>query len=233
MWDGGNNDLPFFQPDLEIVLADSHRPGHERTYFPGEANLLRADVIVLSKVDTARPKDVAAVRASAVAANPRAAIVEAAMPASVDRPELLSKRRVLVVEDGPTLTHGGMAYGAGVLAAKRLGAAELVDPRPFAVGGLREVFITCPHIGKLLPAMGYGDKQVAELAQTIAGTECDAVLIATPVDLRRLFQIRQPTVRLTYGFEVRGTPTLDDILRPFVQQALVSFARSRGAHGEP
>ena len=231
VWDGGNNDLPFFQPDLEIVLVDPHRPGHERTYFPGEANLLRADVIVLSKVDTARPQDVAAVQTSAAAANPRATIVQAAMPASVDRPELLRKRRVLVVEDGPTLTHGGMAYGAGVLAAERLGAAELVDPRPFAAGRLKEVFAKYPHIGRLFPAMGYGDQQVADLAQTIADAECDAVLIATPVDLRRLFPIRQPTVRLTYGFEVCGTPTLDDILRPFIQQALAASAQSRGGAG--
>jgi len=219
VWDGGNNDLPFYEPDLEIVLADPHRRGHERSYFPGEANLLRADVVVLSKVDTARFEDVAALRASVAAANPRARIVEAEMPAQVDRPELIRSRRILVVEDGPTLTHGGMAYGAGVLAARRLGAAELVDPRPFAAGDLEQVFAEYPHIGAVLPAMGYGEEQVAALAATIGRTPCDAVLIATPVDLRRLFEIQRPVARLTYDFVVRGEPTLEALLEPVVKQA--------------
>jgi predicted GTPase len=219
VWDGGNNDLPFYEPDLEIVLADPHRRGHEHSYFPGEANLLRADVVVLSKVDTARFEDVAALRASVAAANPRARIVEAEMPAQVDRPDLIPGRRVLVVEDGPTLTHGGMAYGAGVLAARRLGAAELVDPRPFAAGDLPRVFSENPHIGAVLPAMGYGDEQVAALAATVQATVCDAVLIATPVDLRRLFDIPRPVARLTYDFVVRGEPTLEALLEPVVRQA--------------
>ena len=219
MWDGGNNDLPFFEPDLEIVLADPHRRGHERSYFPGEVNLLRADVVVLSKVDTARFEDVAALRASVAAVNPAAQMVEADLPASVDRPELLAGRRVLVVEDGPTLTHGGMAYGAGVLAARRLGAAELVDPRPAAAGSVAGIFADYPHIGRLLPAVGYGAEQLAELAQTIRQTDCDAVLIATPVDLRRLFPIRQPAARLTYEFRLRGEPTLETLLAPIIRQA--------------
>jgi predicted GTPase len=219
LWDGGNNDLPFFEPDLEIVLVDPHRRGHEHSYFPGEVNLLRADVVVLSKVDTARFEDVAALRASVAAANPGAVMTEAEMPVSVDRPELIAGARVLVVEDGPTLTHGGMAYGAGVLVARRLGAAELVDPRPVAVGSLRSVFAEHPHIGHLLPAMGYGDEQLAELAQTIDRADCEAVLIATPVDLRRLFPIRQPVVRASYSFRLRGEPTLEALLAPIVRKA--------------
>jgi predicted GTPase len=219
VWDGGNNDLPFYEPDLEIVLADPHRRGHERSYFPGEANLLRADVVVLSKVDTARFEDVAALRASVAAANPRARIVEAEMPAQVDRLELIRNGRILVVEDGPTLTHGGMAYGAGVLAARRLGAAELVDPRPFAAGDLRSVFAENPHLGAVLPAMGYGEEQVAALAATIDSTVCDAVLLATPVDLRRLFDIPKPVARLTYDFVVRGEHTLEALLEPIIRQA--------------
>jgi len=219
LWDGGNNDRPFFASDLEIVLADPHRRGHERTYFPGEVNLLRADAVVLTKVDTARFEDVAALRASVVAANPEAALLEAEMPATVDGAELIRDRRVLVVEDGPTLTHGGMAYGAGVLAARRLGAAELVDPRPFAAGSLAGVFTRYPHIGRLLPAMGYGDEQVRELAQTIERSECDVVLIATPVDLRHLFPIRQPVARLTYRFVPRDASALETLLAPIIERA--------------
>jgi predicted GTPase len=218
VWDGGNNDLPFFEPDLEIVLVDPHRRGHERSYFPGEVNLLRADVVVLAKVDTARFEDVAALRASVAAANPAAQMVEAELPASVDWPELIAGRRVLVVEDGPTLTHGGMAYGAGVLAARRLGAAELVDPRPVAAGSLAGVFADYPQLGRLLPAVGYGEGQLAELAQTIRQADCDAVLIATPVDLRRLFPIRQPAARLTYEFRLRGEPDLERLLAPIIRK---------------
>ena len=181
--------------------------------------MLRADVVVLSKVDTARFEDVAALRASVAAVNPTARMFEADLPASVDRPELIAGRRVLVVEDGPTLTHGGMAYGAGVLAAQRLGAAELVDPRPAAAGSIAGIFADYPHIGRLLPAVGYGEEQLAELAQTIRETDCDAVLIATPVDLRRLFPIRQPAARLTYEFRLRGEPTLETLLAPIIRRA--------------
>ena len=219
LWDGGNNDLPFFESDLEVVLVDPHRRGQERTYFPGEVNLLRADVVVLTKVDTARFEDVAALRASVAAANPSAVMLEADMPANVDRPDLIRGRRVLVVEDGPTLTHGGMAYGAGVLAARRLGAAELVDPRAAAVGSLISVFAQYPHIGPLLPAMGYSDDQVAELARTIERCSCDALLMATPVDLRRLFDIRQPVVRLSYEFVPREPATLEELLAPIIDKA--------------
>jgi predicted GTPase len=204
LWDGGNNDIPFVESDLEIVLVDPHRAGHERRYFPGEVNLLRADVIVITKVDTADPAQVDAVRRTVRVANPNAPIVESTMPLIVDRPELVAGKRVLAIEDGPTVSHGGMAYGAGVLVAKRGGAAALIDPRPAAVGSLRETFHANPHLDCLLPAMGYGADQLHDLEQTINRVDCDLVLIATPVDLRRLIHIRQPTVRVTYDFQEAG-----------------------------
>lgn len=204
LWDGGNNDIPFVESDLEIVLVDPHRAGHERRYFPGEVNLLRADVIVITKVDTADPDQIEAVRRAIQVANPQAPIVESMMPLRVDRPDLVTGKRVLAIEDGPTVSHGGMAYGAGVLSAKHCGAAALVDPRPAAVGSLRETFHANPHLDCLLPAMGYGAEQLRDLEQTIRRVDCDLVLIATPVDLRRLISIRQPTVRVTYDFEETG-----------------------------
>ena len=220
LWDGGNNDLPFFVPDLEIVLADPHRLGHERSYFPGEVNLRRAHVVVVAKVDTARFEDVAALRASVSQVNPRAEIFDAALPAAVDRPELIARRRVLVIEDGPTLTHGGMAYGAGVLAARRLGALQLVDPRASAAGSIRATFAAYPHIGALLPAIGYSAEQVRELAQTIAACDCDAVLVATPVDLRRLIAIDRPVARLTYEFAPTQPEAFAQVLSPIVARAM-------------
>ncbi len=219
IWDGGNNDLPFFVPNLEIVLVDPHRAGDEETYFPGEANLLRADVIVLAKLDTAAADQVAAVRERIKAANPSATVVDSAMPLSVDTPSLLAGARVLVIEDGPTLTHGGMSYGAGLLAAKRFQARELVDPRPYAVGSIRETFAAHPHIGPLLPAMGYGAVQVQELADTINATPCDVVLIATPVDLRRIINVAHPTCRLTYEFATTRSPGLPEILANVIAEA--------------
>jgi predicted GTPase len=219
VWDGGNNDLPFFVPDLEIVLVDPHRAGDERTYFPGEANLLRADVIVLTKLDTAEAAKVGAVRASIKAANPSATVVDSTMPLHVDQPDRIRGARVLVVEDGPTLTHGGMEYGAGVLAARRFGARELVDPRPHAVGSIAETFARHPHIGRLLPAMGYTREQVGELEATIRAAACDVVLIATPVDLRRLLRIDQPTCRVTYEFADIGHPSLAEVLSEFIAKA--------------
>jgi predicted GTPase len=200
LWDGGNNDLPFYESDLEIVLVDPHRAGHEQRYFPGEVNLLRADVIVITKVDTADPQKVEAVRRAIRSANPEAPVVESTMPLTVDDASAVRGKRVLVIEDGPTVTHGGMAYGAGVLAAKQYGAALVVDPRPAAVGSLRETFRANPHLDRLLPAMGYGAEQIHDLEQTVNRTECDLVLIATPVDLRRLISIRQPTCRVWYEF---------------------------------
>ncbi|HLZ35593.1 MAG TPA: cyclic 2,3-diphosphoglycerate synthase [Nitrospira sp.] len=201
LWDGGNNDFPFYVPDLEIVLVDPHRAGDERSYFPGEVNLLRAGVIVITKVDTADPRKVEAVRRTIRAANPDAHLIESTMPLTLDDAAMVRGKRVLVIEDGPTVTHGGMTYGAGVLAAKKYGAAALVDPRPAAVGSLRETFQAYPHLECLLPAMGYGLEQIHDLERTIKGVDCDLVLIATPVDLRRLINIKQPTCRVRYEFE--------------------------------
>ncbi len=204
LWDGGNNDFPFVESNLEIVLVDPHRAGHERGYFPGEVNLLRADVIVLTKVDTADAEQVEAVRRAIHDVNPHAPIIESRMPLAVNQPDLVRGKRVLVIEDGPTVSHGGMTYGAGVLAAKHYGAAMLIDPRPSAVGSLRDTFEANPHLKCLLPAMGYGMEQLRDLEQTIKRVECDLVLIATPVDLRRLISIGQPTARVTYSFEEAG-----------------------------
>jgi predicted GTPase len=213
VWDGGNNDLPFYRPRLEIVVADPHRAGHESTYHPGEANLRRAHVVVINKVDTADPAKVEAVRRSVQALNPGAVVVEAASPISVEEPGTVAGKRVLAVEDGPTLTHGGMAYGAGVLAARTLGAAEVVDPRPYAVGSIRKTFADYPGIGPLLPAMGYGDQQTRDLEATIAATPADVVLVATPVDLRRIIRISQPALRVGYELQETGHPDLTDVLK--------------------
>jgi predicted GTPase len=213
VWDGGNNDLPFFRPRLEIVVADPHRPGHETTYHPGEANLRRAHVVVINKMDTAPAEGVLAVKRSIRALNPAATVVEAASPISVDDPGAIAGKRVLAVEDGPTLTHGDMAYGAGVLAAREHGAAEVVDPRPYAVGSIRKVFADYPGIGPLLPAMGYGDEQTRDLEATIAATPADVVLVATPVDLRRIIRISKPALRVGYELREIGHPDLEDALR--------------------
>ncbi len=212
VWDGGNNDLPFFRPDLHIVVADPHRPGHEVRYHPGEANLRAADVVVINKVDTADPEGVIRVRQSVQEVNPQAVVVEAASPIFVEDPEAIRGRRVLVIEDGPTLTHGEMAYGAGVTAARRFSAAELVDPRPYAVRSIAETFRKYPHIGPLLPAMGYGDEQIRDLEETINATPCDLVLAATPVDIRHLLKVRYPVDRVRYELRVLSQPTLEDIL---------------------
>ena len=213
LWDGGNNDFPFYQPDLLIVVADPHRPGHELTYHPGETNLRMADVVLINKVDTARPDDIQRVRDNILDANPSATIVEAASPVFLDKPEQIRGKRVLVVEDGPTLTHGGMAYGAGVVAAQKFGAREIVDPRPFAVGSIKETFAKYPTTGKVLPAMGYGDQQITELEATINAAPVDLVLIATPIDLRRVIHINHPSDRVRYELQEIGQPTLAEILK--------------------
>jgi predicted GTPase len=218
LWDGGNNDAPFFEPDLEIVLVDPHRAGHERTYFPGEVNLLRADVIIITKMDTAEREKVEELQKTIRSVNPTATILESTMPVTVDDPLLVRGKRVLVIEDGPTVTHGGMPYGAGVLAAKKYGAAVLVDPRPGAFGSLRETFRVNPHLDCLLPAMGYGAEQIHDLEQTINRVDCDLVLIATPVDLRRLISLRQPSCRVRYEFEEIGSK-LRDILTTLLAKA--------------
>lgn len=216
LWDGGNNDTPFFRSDLEIVVADPHRPGHELLYYPGEVNLLRADVVVLNKVDTAKPEDVETVRNNVRRANPQATVIETASHLEIDHPERIRGARVLVIEDGPSVTHGEMPYGAGTVAAQQSGAAERVDPRPFAVGSLRDTFQKYPHIGPLLPAMGYSPKQLGELEATIRRTPCDAVVVATPVDLAKVIQISKPVVRVRYEVVERGDLTLADVLRQFV-----------------
>ncbi|OGO65851.1 MAG: GTPase [Chloroflexi bacterium RBG_19FT_COMBO_55_16] len=213
LWDGGNNDLPFYVSDLHIVVADPHRPGHEQTYHPGEANARAADVFVINKVDTADPDNVITVRENLRRLNPEALIVEAASPLFVDDPQAIRGKRVLVIEDGPTLTHGEMAYGAGGVAARRFGAAEIVDPRPYAVGSIRNVFQKYPSTGAILPAMGYGDEMVHELEQTINNADVDLVLIGTPIDLASLLEIDKPSQRVRYELQEIGRPTLEDILK--------------------
>jgi predicted GTPase len=214
VWDGGNNDLPFYHPDLEIVVADPHRAGHEVRYFPGEANLRRAHVVVINKVATAPPGTVAAVRKNVSAVNPAAIVVEADSPISVSDPGELRGKRVLVIEDGPTLTHGEMTYGPGFVAAQEGGAAEIVDPRAYAAGSIAETFRKYPHVERVLPAMGYGDDQIRDLEATVRATPCDLVVIGTPVDLRRLMQFDKPVVRVTYELAERTKPDLPDLLRP-------------------
>ena len=217
LWDGGNNDTPFYASDLEIVIADPHRPGHELSYFPGEVNLRRADVVVINKVDTASPRDIETIRQNIRNTNPKAKIIETACRVSVAAPEAIKGRRVLVVEDGPTLTHGEMPYGAGVVAARQFGAAELVDPRPFAVGSIRSMFENYPHLTNLLPAMGYSPIQRQDLEETINRVPCDLVLVATPIDLARIIKVNKPHVRVTYEVEELGQPVLAELLAQFAR----------------
>ena len=213
VWDGGNNDTPFIRPDLHIVVCDPHRAGHERRYHPGETNLRMADVCLVNKVDSAPPGGVDAVRASIAELNPFAAVVQAASPFHVEGdPAEIRGKRVLAVEDGPTLTHGEMAYGAAVLAARKHGAAELVDPRPFAVGSIRETLAAYEHVRDVLPAVGYGDRQIEELRETIARSNAELVLIGTPIDLRRVIELDKPALRITYRLQEIGQPTLAAIL---------------------
>jgi predicted GTPase len=218
VWDGGNNDLPFYMPDLHITVADPHRPGHERTYYPGETNMLLADVIVINKIDTAPFEGIETVRESIRQLNPKATVVEAASPIYVDNPDLIRNKRVLVVEDGPTLTHGEMTYGAGVVAAQKFGALELIDPRPYTVASISATFQKYPEIGTLLPAMGYSPRQVKDLQTTINRTKCDTVIIATPIDLSGIIKINRPTVRVGYDLQEIGIPSLADILSGFFSE---------------
>ncbi|MGA9533988.1 MAG: cyclic 2,3-diphosphoglycerate synthase [Anaerolineales bacterium] len=218
LWDGGNNDLPFYVSDYHIVVADPLRPGHEVTYHPGEANLLAADAILINKIDSATAADIQTVLDHAAERNPTATIIEAASPIFVDDPSAIRGRRVLVVEDGPTLTHGEMSYGAGWVAARRFGAAVIVDPRPFAVGSIKATYAKYPKTGAVLPAMGYGDAQMHELEQTINQSDADLVLIGTPIDLGRLLNIDKPSQRVRYELQVIGQPTLEELLK----QALAS-----------
>jgi predicted GTPase len=213
LWDGGNNDLPFYKSDLHIVIVDPHRPGHERLYHPGETNVRMADVLVVNKLDTANREDALEVTSNIRRLNPQAMIIQAASPIFVDDPGAISGKRILVVEDGPTLTHGDMPYGAGWIAAKRFGAAEIVDPRPFAVGSIRETFEKYPATGDVLPAMGYGSAQMQELEQTINSADVDLVLIGTPIDLGRLIRMKKPSQRVRYELQEIGQPTLAEVIQ--------------------
>lgn len=212
VWDGGNNDLPFYQPDLHIVVTDPHRAGHETSYYPGEANLRMADVVVINKIDTAVPEKINFLRENIYKLAPQAILVEAASPIIVEGYELIRGKRVLVVEDGPTLTHGEMKYGAGIIAAQKFGAKEIVDPRPYAVGSIRETYQKYPAIGTLLPAMGYGKKQIKELEVTINSTDCDLVIVGTPIDLGRIIQINKKLIRVKYELQEIGKPDLEEAI---------------------
>ena len=216
LWDGGNNDLPFYQPDLHIVIVDPHRPGDELYYYPGEANLRMADVVIINKIETADSDDILEVRENIRAVNPTAMVIDAASPIFVDEYEKIQGKNVLVVEDGPTLTHGEMTYGAGTVAAEKYGAANLVDPRPFTVGTISETFEKYPEIGTLLPAMGYGDEQMKDLETTINKSDADLVIIGTPIDLRKVINIEKPALRVHYELQEIGKPTLEDALKKVI-----------------
>ncbi len=219
LWDGGNNDLPFYRSDFEIVLVDPHRPGDELRYVPGETNLRRADAVVVSKEDSAKRDNIEAVKASVARINPGARIIDAALPLTIEGGgEQLHDKRVLCVEDGPTLTHGGMRFGAAILAAERWGA-EVIDPRPYAVGELAETYAKYPETGPVLPAMGYGEQQIADLKATIAATPCDLVVVGTPIDLARVIELDRPSVRVRYDMEVLSSPGLGEILAPVIEKA--------------
>lgn len=218
LWDGGNNDFPFYKPDLTITVTDPHRAGHELAYYPGEITLRMADIVVINKIDTAAPGNVTIVRENINKVNPFAAVVDAASPITADRPELIKGKACLVIEDGPTLTHGEMKIGAGTVAAMKWGAGTLVDPRAYAVGKIKETFQIYPATGTLLPAMGYGNQQIEDLEKTINNTPCDVVIIGTPVNLNRIINIRKPTVRVTYELQEIGSPNLQTLLEKFVNE---------------
>ncbi len=215
LWDGGNNDIPFYKANLEIVVVDPHRPGHELLYYPGETNLRRADVLVINKMDTASEENIKTVMNNIEKSNPAATVIRAKSPITVQGGEEINGKTVLVVEDGPTLTHGEMTYGAGIVAAEKYGALKIVDPRPYAVGSIKETFQKYSHLDKVLPAMGYGDSQIAELTQTIDRTECDLVIGATPIDLARLIQTNKKILRVTYELEEIGSPDLKEVLKDY------------------
>ncbi len=212
IWDGGNNDLPFFETNLHIVVADPHRPGHEISYHPGEVNLRLADVVIINKVQTADRRNILRVRENIAKYNPRAIVIEAASPIKIDDPSMVKGKRALVVEDGPTLTHGEMAFGAGTIAAEDNGALDIVDPRPYAVGSIKELYEEYKHLGPILPAMGYTDEQIKDMEETINAADCDVVVAGTPVDLRRVMNVNKPIVRVRYELAEIGRPNLEDIL---------------------
>jgi predicted GTPase len=228
LWDGGNNDFSFYRPDLTVVVADPHRAGHETRYYPGETNLRLADVVVINKVDTADYHDVLAVQEAVARLNPRATVIPAASPITVAGGERLRGKRVLVVEDGPTLTHGEMKYGAGVIAARQYGVAEIVDPRPWVTGEIAETFAKYPGIGTLLPAMGYGEAQMKDLERTINAVPCDLVLVATPINLGALLRLEKPALRAGYELEEIGHPKLSDVVDEFLARHEVVAGAGRG-----
>ena len=215
LWDGGNNDTPFYFPDLLIVVADPHRAEHARLYYPGETNVRMADVVIINKVDTADPRNVELVKKIIEELNPKARIITAASPVTVDDPSAIKGKTVLVIEDGPTVTHGEMRFGAGLIAAQKAGAKKIVDPRPFAVGSIKATFEKYRHLENVLPAMGYGDQQVKDLQATINAVKCDVVVSGTPIDLNRVLKANKPIIRARYDLQVLGTPTLEDILKKF------------------
>ncbi|MFO8129013.1 MAG: cyclic 2,3-diphosphoglycerate synthase [Bacteroidales bacterium] len=218
IWDGGNNDFPFYVSDLSITVTDPHRPGHELMYYPGEVTLRLADVVIINKMDSADRDDINTVRENIARVNPDATVIDAASPIKVDDPSVIRGKNVLVVEDGPTLTHGEMKIGAGVVAAKKFGAARLVDPRPYTVGKLSETFKIYPGIGTLLPAMGYGEEQLKDLEKTINNTDCDAVVIGTPIDLNRIINIKKPNTRVYYDLQEIGNPDLREVIDAFIEK---------------
>jgi len=218
VWDGGNNDMSFYQPDLTIVVADPHRAGHELSYYPGAVNIRLADVVIINKIDTSSRMNIDLVRKNIVGINSKAIIIEAASPISVEDESIIRNKRVLVVEDGPTLTHGEMTYGAGHVAARKYGAKEIVDPRPWVVNSIAETFKKYPHIGTLLPAMGYGGKQIKDLETTINKVDCDSVIISTPIDLRRIIKIKKPSTRIYYELDEIAKPNLNEILTGFIKK---------------
>jgi len=218
VWDGGNNDFPFYKPDLNITIVDPHRPGDELKYYPGEVTLRLADIVIINKMDSASPEGIQIVRENIDKVAPHAIVIDAASPIRVDDPSVIKGKKVLVIEDGPTLTHGGMKIGAGTVAAKKYGAAELVDPRPFTVGKLTETFKIYPNIGTLLPAMGYSEQQLKDLEETINKTDCDSVIIGTPIDLSRIIKIDKPKTRVYYDLQEIGDPNLDQVIHNFVEK---------------
>ena len=218
IWDGGNNDFPFYTPDLNITVVDPHRPGHELCYYPGEVTLRMADVAIINKMDSAAPEDIQTVRENIAKVAPQAIVVDAASPLAVDDPSVIKGKRVLVVEDGPTLTHGEMKLGAGTVAAQKYGAAEIIDPRPYVVGKLKDTFEIYPNIGELLPAMGYSEQQLKDLETSINNTDCDAVVIGTPIDLQRIVKINKPSTRVYYDLQEIGQPDLVGIIDTFIKK---------------
>ena len=229
VWDGGNNDVPFVKPSLHIVVADPHRAGDELTYYPSEINLRLADIVIVNKVDTADPVKVEQVKANVKSINPSALVLEASSTITVDKPELVKNKRVLVIEDGPTVTHGNMSFGAATIAAEKFGAKEIVDPKPYAVGSIKETYEQYPHLGRVLPAVGYSEKQIAELKGTIDATPCDVVLVGTPVDLRRIMRLDKPVARVKYDLQVLGPICLEEIVDNFLRRRKKGTAREAHA----